>query len=348
VIEVDKTLDDLIKQGKESLKIEHLGNLAKAEVEKVRGLFADTIKTVEADVERNLLDPAKRDKKVKEANEVLKHYATIVEDQVNRAVQGEWQKYLARKQHLKDFRVKSGVKITMGVLGIGVAAASAALSFGALWMNIFAIAKALADMAHNIKTLTEGIETTYKKLLDDMDNVDELNQQREAARKKNVGQKASKGKEAAKELATALMPFTKNMVKSASSIEERCKQLLGQVSKLEDQADDLVGKVNQAIKQLGSAPEKIMTAEQKKVAATMDEKLKEMMGQVTDLHRKSQNCAAFGERALKAAQKLRKEDSWTAGLAEKGGNLGSKGVALYAVANFIFECASHGKALIPI
>ena len=34
VIEIDQALDELIKAGKESLKISHLGDVAKAEVEK--------------------------------------------------------------------------------------------------------------------------------------------------------------------------------------------------------------------------------------------------------------------------------------------------------------------------
>src|SRR5687767_3708118 len=103
VIEVDKALDDLIKEGKESLKIAHLGDVAKAEVEKSAKLFVDTIMDIEAKIERDPLDADKTAKKIKEANEVLKHYAKIVEANANAAVQKEWQGYLARRKHLKDF-----------------------------------------------------------------------------------------------------------------------------------------------------------------------------------------------------------------------------------------------------
>src|SRR5262249_12580983 len=101
-------------------------------------------------------DEAKRTAKVKEANEVVKHYGKIVEDRMHAAVKAEWQKYLARKKHLSDFRVKSGVKVALGTIGIGVAVASAALSFGALWMNVLAAAKGALDLAQVLKTLTEA------------------------------------------------------------------------------------------------------------------------------------------------------------------------------------------------
>ena len=48
--------------------------------------------------------------------------------------------------------------------------------------------------------------------------------------------------EAAKEVLVAVLPITKNMVRSATTVENRSKQLLGLVSKLEVAADRLTGK----------------------------------------------------------------------------------------------------------
>src|SRR5947209_5780972 len=78
-IEVDKELDDLIKEGKESLKIADLGDVAKKEIEKIADDFVATIKGIEKKIERDMLDEDATAKLVKEANEVLKHYAKIVE-----------------------------------------------------------------------------------------------------------------------------------------------------------------------------------------------------------------------------------------------------------------------------
>lgn len=73
IIELDSELDALIKAGKESLKIGHLGDVAKAELEKASKAFIATIADLDRKLETMALDPVKRDAKVKEANEVLKH-----------------------------------------------------------------------------------------------------------------------------------------------------------------------------------------------------------------------------------------------------------------------------------
>ena len=121
----------MIKQGKESLKINHLGDVAKAEVEKSSGAFTATIEDIEKKIAKEVLDGKETDKKIKEANEVLKHYAKIVEANVNAAVQKEWMGYLSRRKHLKDFRIKCGLKMVLGTIGAGIAISSAVLTFGA-------------------------------------------------------------------------------------------------------------------------------------------------------------------------------------------------------------------------
>src|SRR5262245_64993012 len=68
-IEIDRALDDLIKEGKESLKINHLGDVAKEEVEKVSGQFADTIASIERKISKDVLDGRETAKQIKEANE---------------------------------------------------------------------------------------------------------------------------------------------------------------------------------------------------------------------------------------------------------------------------------------
>jgi hypothetical protein len=74
-----------------------------------------------------------------------------------------------------------------------------------------------------------------------------------------------------------------------------------------------------------------------------------LFSEIALLHTKTQNCATFGESALKSATKLQREDTWIFGVTtEKVAGTGTKGVAVYALANFIFECAKHGKQLIPL
>jgi phage shock protein A len=349
ILEIDKTLDDLIKAGKEGLKIEHLGNVAKAAVEKTSDAFAETVKNIEKKIEsdRALLDPVERDKKIKEANEVLKHYAKIVETNVNKAVQDEWNKILARKAHLKNFRIKCITKIALGTIGVAVATASIALSFGTMWMSAVGIVKGIASLAQTIKTMNESMQTTYAQLVDDIQGVSKLNDQREKAKKSGESQAGSKATEAAKEFANAILPITKSMVSSASAIESRATQLLGQSAKVEDQADDLVGKINQLTKQMSSLPTKLMNDAQAKAAKTLDEGVQKLVAEVANLHKDALKASNFGDRALKAVQKLKREDSWTAGTVADSTNWSSRTMAVYSLANFCYECAKNGAKLIP-
>ncbi|MBV8502921.1 MAG: hypothetical protein JO006_14545 [Paucibacter sp.] len=344
-VEIDKVLDSLIKEGKESLKLQHLGDVAKAELEKVRPLFIKTIEGIEAKISA---DMSLLNSKAKEANEVLKHYAKLIEDRVNKAVGDEWAKYQARAKHLSDFRFKTGLKVTLGVIGVGVATASLVLSFGTAWMNIFAITKGVTELVQTVTKASQGVEKIAKGLETGLREVDKLNKQREEARKKEQGQKASKGKEAAKELANALLPITKLMTKSTSTVEAEAKQLLGQVSKIEQAADEVVGRMNKAVKQLSSLPDASMNAKQlaksKELSAAMDE----FFGKVTAMHQEAQRYAVFGHHALDAAVQLKKSDSWSAGLTADASGLGTKATAVYALANFVHQCVVNGKSLIPL
>ena len=95
-IDVDKELQRLIDSGQESLKIDYLGRKAEEQLATLRGLFTDTIMKVDKTIAAKLKD------KSSEANQVLKHYAGIVQDMLDRAVQAEWQKYAQRQAYLKE------------------------------------------------------------------------------------------------------------------------------------------------------------------------------------------------------------------------------------------------------
>lgn len=344
VIEIDKTLQDLIDDGEESLKVDHLGSVAEKIVSDASSAFIDTIKKIDAGLGD---DPTESAKKIKEANEVLAYYGKIVQDRANKAVEDEWNAYLSRKKYLSNFRFKCVVKITLGSVAVGVSLASAVMSFGTLWMNVVAAAKALTDIAQTIKTWSQDLEKVYELLISDVAHVSTLNVEREQAKKKGQGQKASKAAEAAKEAATGILPITKNMLKSASDIENRCKQLLGLVSKLEGDANTMVGRLNKLTSMMSGLPDKFMSDALKAEAKKMEDSFKTLFDEITQVHAKAQRCAKFGERALKATQKLRAEDSWAAGT-ETSLGLGSKGVAVYALANFVLECAKHGTTLLSV
>jgi hypothetical protein len=343
-IEVDKVFKELIDTGQAGLRAGELGDAALEALEKVRQAFRDTIAAVDASIKK---DPTILAAKTKEANEVLAYYGRIVEDRINLALQEAWSAYLARKKDLKDFRVKSATKIVLGSIGVGVAVASVVLSFGTGWMNIIAACKGIAEVGKAIKTWAEEIDTVYIKLVDDILHVDDLNKQRDKAKAKGEGQKASKAKQVGKEVLAAALPVTKDMIKSASAIEARCVQFSGLTSKLESKADELSGKIERITKSLTGLPDRMLATEQINLNRRTNKTVTKLFEEISELHKKTKQCARFAAAAMKAVKKLKAEDSWL-GTTETAGGVGTKGVAIYALANFCLACADHGKQLISL
>jgi phage shock protein A len=343
-IEVDKVFKELIDSGAAGLRADELGEVALKELEKVSDAFRDTIMTVDAGIEKDI---STLEAKTKEANEVLAHYGRIVEDRVNVAVQTAWKSYLQRKKDLTSFQIKSATKIVLGTIGVAVAVASVVASFGTAWMNIIAACKGIAEVGKAIKTAAEGIDTVYAKLIDDMEHVDKLNQQREAAKKKGDGQKASKAKQVGKELVAAVLPVTKDMLKATSAIEARCVQFNGLISKLEASVDELSGKIEKITKNLTGLPDRMLGTEQINLNRRMNKTVKSLFDDIAEMHKNTKKCTRFSDAAMKAVKKLKAEDSWI-GTTETGGSVGSKGVAIYALANFCLACADNGKQLLSL
>jgi hypothetical protein len=341
-IEVDKVFKALIDSGQAGLRAQDLGDTAKAELEKVRGAFRDTILAVEASIKK---DPTTVVAKTKEANEVLAYYGKIVEDRVTIAVQQAWQGYLARKKDLSDFRTKSATKVVLGSIGVGVAIASVALSFGTGWMNIIAACKGIAEVTKALKTWAEEIDTVYGKLVDDMEHVTKLMAERKAAEATGAGQKAAKGKAIGKELVAAALPITKDILKATSAIEARCVQFAGLTSKLESKADELSGKLEVITKNLDKQPDRMLSTEQINLNRRMKQTVTKAFNEIVELNAQTKKCVRFGEASKKAVATLKAKDSWAA-VTEKAGGVSTKAVALVALGRFCIDLAGLGKQLV--
>ena len=344
-IEIDKVFKQLLDNHQVELRAADMGDAAMEELNKLRGAFTTAILAVDASIRK---DPTILAAKTKEANEVLKYYGKIVEDRVNLVVQAAWKAYLGRKADLREFRIKSATKVVLGTIGVAVAVASAVASFGTAWMNIFAACKGIAEVGKALKTWAQDIDTVYALLIEDIKHVDKLNTEREKGKQKGgPGQKASKAKQVGKEVLAAMLPVTKDMLKATSAIEARCKQFSGLVSKLDTKADELSGIIQTVTKNLSGLPDRMLSTEQINLGRRMNKTVTGMMTELADLHGKAKRCARFAEAAMKAVKKLKAEDSWI-GNTETAGGVGSKGVALYALANFCFACAEHGKQLVSL
>jgi hypothetical protein len=338
-IEVDSEFKKLMDAGEAGLRMDDLGEAAMKELGNLRDAFKQTILAVDATIAKDL---TKLEEKTREANEVLQHYGKIVTDNLSNAVQAEWDKYLARQSDLSSFRIKSVTKVVLGTVGVAVAVASVVMSFGTAWMNIAAACKGIMDVAKTIKTWAEDIDDVYKKLIEDMQEISKINDKRA----KEGGAK-SKAKQAAKEVAAAALPFAKDMLKATSAMEARCKQFSGLVSKLESQENTLSGKIGVISKNLTTMPDRFLDTVQINLNRRAGKTLANLLKELQDLHTSVKRCIKFCEAATKAVKKLKDADSW-AGVTETAGGLTSKGVAIFALINFVVECADHGMTILKL
>jgi hypothetical protein len=137
------------------------------------------------------------------------------------------------------------------------------------------------------------------------------------------------------------------MIKAASAIEARCIQFSGLTSKLEGKADELSGKIEQITKNLSGVPDRMLSTEQINLNRRMNKTVTKLFEDLGLLHKQTKQCAKFAAGAMKAVKTLKAKDSWL-GTTETAGGVGSKGVAIYALANFCLACADHGKQLISL
>jgi len=144
-----------------------------------------------------------------------------------------------------------------------------------------------------------------------------------------------------------LAAMTKDMIKAASAIEARCVQFSGLTSKLEGKADELSGKIEQITKNLSGVPDRMLSTEQINLNRRMNKTVTKLFEDIGLLHKQTKQCAKFAAGAMKAVKTLKAKDSWL-GTTETAGGVGSKGVAIYALANFCLACADHGKQLISL
>lgn len=343
-IECDKVFKELIDSGQAGLRAQELGDAALKELEIVRDAFRKTIISVEAKIAD---DPSILAAKTVEANEVLRHYGTIVQDRVDVATQAAWKGYLQRRSELKGFKSNSRVKIVLGSIGVGVAIASAVLSFGTAWMNIVAACKGIVEIGKAIQTYSKDIDTVWAELVKDMESVNKLNAQRDAAKKDGKGQKASKGKQIAKELVSGMLPFTKDMVKALSTTEARAKQFNGLLSKLEAETDKMSGKIEVITKNLGKTPDRLLSTSQINLDRRMGKKVTEMMKDIAELHQKKVIGVKFANSSLASIKELKTKDTWTGQMGDTC-TYGTRGVAAFAAANFMWALSHAGKQLIKM
>lgn len=123
------------------------------------------------------IDAASKGKTPQEVDKIRK----VFEPQVKKVMQSSaaalkkipearWKKFVGRKQQYKDYRIKAGFDVTIGILGTAGAAAGIVGSGGAgLALGIVALVRSVAGLAkqvHDLAQEAEGVEKTLEKDLD--------------------------------------------------------------------------------------------------------------------------------------------------------------------------------------
>lgn len=278
-----------------------------AEVAKSTDAFAKTIMAIDAKLQ--ILEEKDRTAKIKEANEVLKHYKGIVESNVNRIVDDYWARALKRQAYLKDFKKECKIDIAMSGVAIAVSTVSMAMSFGAAALSAVVIAKAVLDIALTLEKLDRSAATTAKSLADNMESIEALYDQRMEAKKKGEGQSGSRAGQAAKTaLASALGPISAKLMTTTPRTLKEAKEYVGKLSEAETEAGKMQKKVVEFTSKFPSAPEG-PDARKSRDMATVHRNFMAMNQQYQDFAAQLRADIKWGESCIDVCEKLSDEDA---------------------------------------
>lgn len=134
-----------------------------------------------------------------------------------------WKKFVARKQQYRDYKIKTGIEIGLGVLtttagALGVAGA-AATGGASLVLGIVGLVRGVADLAKKIQDVTRGAEKVEKVLKDDLATLAKRYQTASGEAKKQVQGGAEMGATLLKSILGADAPFLATLPKCSSNYD---------------------------------------------------------------------------------------------------------------------------------
>jgi hypothetical protein len=304
---VDAEVTALEKSGEIGYHWIELQKACADEVKKSTDAFAKTI--MDLDAKLQMLSDKDRAAKVKEANEVLKHYRGIVEANVNRIVDQYWARALQRKAYLKTFKKECKIDIASSTVAIAASSVSIAMSFGAAALSAVVIAKAVLDIALTLEKLNRDADTVKAGLETNMATLEQLYKQRLAAKGPGgAGQKGSKAVQVGKAaVASAMGPISEKLLTTTSRTLKQAMEFTAKLTGAEEEAGKLYKKLNEFTKDFPSAP--------KGPDASKDAQMQKAHAHFMTMNQQYQDYAAnlrdeiaWGEACVTLCQNLAKED----------------------------------------
>ena len=190
---IDDELARLEKEGELGFHWISMQKDCSKEVKKTMGRFRETIKDLDKKLDK--MSPTDREAKVKEANEVIRYYAKIVESNVNAVVDKYWARHKKRCEYLRSFKKEVVVDISVSTAAIAASTTAMVASLGASTpLSSIAIAKSVLEITLTIRKLRRSSKSLKKKLVPAMSTIESTWKKRQMALKKGEGQK-TRGRE---------------------------------------------------------------------------------------------------------------------------------------------------------
>lgn len=335
---VDATVIQMEKDKEIGFQWSELQKACAEEVRKTVDAFSKTILVLDAKLK--ILSEKDRQAKVKEANEVLKHYKGIVEANVNRIVDDYWARALKRQAYLREFKKECKIDIAMSGVAIAVSTVSIAMSFGAAAVSVAVIAKAVLDIALTLDKLNRSANEVEQSLMANMVKLNKLYDERLEAKEKNAGQKASKAAQAGKTaIASALGPVSALMMTTTPRTLKEAKEYVGKLSETETKAGQMYKELSQLASQLGSSPVVGPDPVLNRTMAAIYNNFTDMFRRYQILARQLRVDIAWGERCIATCEKLSDMDAIVT-FTNKAGTTAKLTVALASLAKVTYQLAT--------
>ena len=138
---------------------------------KLLSALVKQMKQIEAAADKET-DPAKKQKIYEAFDTKAKQLLTASKPHFEKIPEARWKNFVRRKKQYKDYKVKTGVDITLGALGVagGIAgvAGSAATGGTSLVLGIVSLVRGVAQLADKIKDAARKTEQVEKALESDL------------------------------------------------------------------------------------------------------------------------------------------------------------------------------------
>lgn len=258
----------------------------------------------------------------KQFDEVVKLSVKAVADTVSHKLVALWEELGKDRSDYRKYKIKNGIKITLGVggvaLGVAGIAGAAATGGASLALAVVSTWRGLVELTKTFVSLSKEAETVGKSVYSDMKKLQDAYQ-------KAPDQPKTFGKVAAREAAaTVANTLLQTEVKNIPKVKSNCDLWKSKLQGLRTTAHDLAKQLNEFLNQseklekyLGSIPRNPKNSS--KIAAALgqinglQQKVRTFVHKVPETHQRAENGMRAQEEAARGLDLLaRKAPGWTA------------------------------------